>query len=1086
MSTSVTFNGTAYSIPASGETGWSSLSSFLIDVGNNAQSTSAQKGTIRIATSSPVTISSTDYTVLSDLTVPGAVAVTLPAGVDKTIYVIGDANGDAQTYNITITPASGLINDAATYVIKNNYGVVALQYSSAATMWKVIGRYFTKIDAANETYGILGAANGGTGIANNAAATLTRSGNHALTLTTTGTTGLTLPTTGTVAVTADKLSVFAATTSAELAGVISNETGSGLLVFNDTPTLIAPVLGAATGTSLQLSGLTASRAMVTDGSKNLASSAVTATELGYLSGVTTPTGSGALVLATSPTLVTPVLGVATATSINKVALTAPATSATLTIADGKTLTASNTLTLTGTDASSVAFGTGGTVTYTSNNLSVFAATTSAQLAGVLSDETGSGLAVFGTSPTFLTSISLGAAAETRYYNAGGTFYTGFKGGNAAANKIWTLPLVDGASGTALKTDGSGTLSFGAVAGGGSVNYITESDFEDAATTGWVLYADAAGTVPVNGVDGSANVTVNARAASAFVGTYTASGVNPLRGTYSMEFAKDAANRQGQGTSIPFTIAYADISKPLRIDFECDAGTTYTASDMGVYVYDITNSTLITPSSVNIPGGASKFSVTFNATTSVSYRLIFHVQTTNATAYYLKIDSVSISPNVLVQGAAVGDWQSYTPSNTQGFGTLTSSNLAWARSGPNLLISGKFVTGTVAASEAQLSLPSGLTIDSTGGSSAIRACGKWVQSRGSANSVKQGTILCTAGNTYLNFSIDDYTTATNGTAAQNGNAIFGSTETVTFTGIIVVPISSWTSNTTIASSRVEFSSNYSTATAANDTTSFSYGPAGDVIQNITSTVTRRVRFLNAIQPTDDIRVEWSDDRIKWIPLTNTILDSTGNYLVMPYTGYATNDYGFGRMKPINSTDIDIAFGTYSTSGTSATYGAAGTAWSGGAGASYWRVRKSSGIGAGEVALATSTSAGYVDPYQAGGVVTAGTWTPTVTNVTNMGTSTVYSGQCLRVGKIVSFTMSIGLNPTATGATAVRFSLPIASAFTTSTNANGLGRVGNSGSSSELAINAGLEAAAATDDLSYLWYASVDTDQQHFITGSYIIL
>jgi hypothetical protein len=47
--------------------------------------------------------------------------------------------------------------------------------------------------------------------------------------------------------------------------------------------------------------------------------------------------------------VTPTLGVATATSINKVAITAPATSATLTIANGKTLTANNSLTLAGTD-----------------------------------------------------------------------------------------------------------------------------------------------------------------------------------------------------------------------------------------------------------------------------------------------------------------------------------------------------------------------------------------------------------------------------------------------------------------------------------------------------------------------------------------------------------------------------------------------------------------------------------------------------------------------------------------------------------------------------------------------------------------
>lgn len=66
-------------------------------------------------------------------------------------------------------------------------------------------------------------------------------------------------------------------------------------------------------------------------------------------GSTTSTGTGTVVLSTSPTLVTPTLGIATATSINKVAITAPATSATLTIANGKTLTANNSLTLAGTD-----------------------------------------------------------------------------------------------------------------------------------------------------------------------------------------------------------------------------------------------------------------------------------------------------------------------------------------------------------------------------------------------------------------------------------------------------------------------------------------------------------------------------------------------------------------------------------------------------------------------------------------------------------------------------------------------------------------------------------------------------------------
>jgi hypothetical protein len=59
---------------------------------------------------------------------------------------------------------------------------------------------------------------------------------------------------GTVALTNQKLSDFAATSSSELAGVISDETGTGALVFANTPTLVTPNIGAATGTSLVLSG----------------------------------------------------------------------------------------------------------------------------------------------------------------------------------------------------------------------------------------------------------------------------------------------------------------------------------------------------------------------------------------------------------------------------------------------------------------------------------------------------------------------------------------------------------------------------------------------------------------------------------------------------------------------------------------------------------------------------------------------------------------------------------------------------------------------------------------------------------------
>jgi hypothetical protein len=92
---------------------------------------------------------------------------------------------------------------------------------------------------------------------------------------------------------------------------------------------------------------------------------------------TAVTGTGSVVKATSPSLTTPSLGAATATTINKITLTQPATGATLTIADGKTvthnatttfagtdgktLTVNNSLTLAGTDATTIAFQ--GTDTY---------------------------------------------------------------------------------------------------------------------------------------------------------------------------------------------------------------------------------------------------------------------------------------------------------------------------------------------------------------------------------------------------------------------------------------------------------------------------------------------------------------------------------------------------------------------------------------------------------------------------------------------------------------------------------------------------------------------------------------------------
>ncbi len=94
----------------------------------------------------------------------------------------------------------------------------------------------------------------------------------------------------------------------------------------------------------------------------------TGTQLNYLSSATGTTGTTStnLVFSTSPVLTTPDIGVATATSVNKVAISPPTTSATLTLADGSTLATSgaNSITLTSTAATNVTLPTTGTLATT--------------------------------------------------------------------------------------------------------------------------------------------------------------------------------------------------------------------------------------------------------------------------------------------------------------------------------------------------------------------------------------------------------------------------------------------------------------------------------------------------------------------------------------------------------------------------------------------------------------------------------------------------------------------------------------------------------------------------------------------------
>ncbi len=269
MSTSKTWpNGavgaspTSYSIPAAGDLNWASLSNFLIALADGAQSTVCQKFAVRKATATPVTISSsTDCAIITDLSVAGAVAVTLPAGQNKLVYFISDGKGDALTNNITITP-NGIetIGGLSSLVLNHNKQSVILIYNSGDTDWKIIANVIAPgtITPA-DIVGVIPPSKGGTGIANNDAATITRTGNHALTITTTNTTGVTLPTTGTLSTLAGAETLTnKVLTGNTAANLIS---GSGTLTLNTTGAITVPnatdtLIGKATTDTLTNKTLT--------------------------------------------------------------------------------------------------------------------------------------------------------------------------------------------------------------------------------------------------------------------------------------------------------------------------------------------------------------------------------------------------------------------------------------------------------------------------------------------------------------------------------------------------------------------------------------------------------------------------------------------------------------------------------------------------------------------------------------------------------------------------------------------------------------------------------------------------------------
>lgn len=96
--------------------------------------------------------------------------------------------------------------------------------------------------------------------------------------------------------------------SANLAAAVTDETGSGALVFATSPTLVTPALGTpASGTLTNCTGLPVATG-ISGLAANVATALATPSSANIAAACTDETGSGALVFATSPTLVTPALG----------------------------------------------------------------------------------------------------------------------------------------------------------------------------------------------------------------------------------------------------------------------------------------------------------------------------------------------------------------------------------------------------------------------------------------------------------------------------------------------------------------------------------------------------------------------------------------------------------------------------------------------------------------------------------------------------------------------------------------------------------------------------------------------------------
>ena len=829
--------------------------------------------------------------------------------------------------------------------------------------------------------------------------------------------------------------------------------------------------------------LTASRALVSDGSGNVTVATTTTTELNYLAGVTAPTGSGALVLANSPTLITPTLGVASATSVNKITLTAPATGATLTLADGKTVTVSNTLTFTGTDSSSVAFGTGGTVAYTSNKLSAFAATTSAELAGVISDETGSGALVFATSPS-LTTPSLGVATAT---SINGSTIPTSKTLVVTTDKLSALAATTSAELAGVISDetGSGALVFGtaptldkpvvnqidvtqgasatAPASGKSAIYVNSGDAKlhvvDSSGNDVAVGSGSSGRNYLSDWYDSAKAESVGTSAATSTGNRTVAGnTDPTKWVTSdltnLTFARsaDTTLRQSYNYLINsgdanadfvesplFTLDGRDLGKPISVSFDC-AGVS--ASDdyqvcavrynsSGTYQEVITiagTASATTPYSARIPVGTTSFNGFFiaGATATDQYAIRFMKHAVNVD---LRIDSLYCGPQSVVQGAAVTDVSSttgfygtWTMGNT-GSKTFTITDRLY-RDGDRLkgsiaCVGNSTASGSASGTSVTLILPSGLTIDTT------KLAGSVNSNAANAGTYVSSSVLSSgqyddSGGVYAASSTTlSFLTGERATTTLT-IADLNAARAMDIVVTIDIPIVAWSSNVTMANRAVEsYSSNSCTEGVVLGT---SYTNTSYAVYGASGSLFPNITTTDTTNGATSYIVPFPDGIQPTDKLFLEVNLSDGYWVNADHycpAWRATNTRYGASIGANNSTSVLVNFWRGGVSASS-TYATAGGAWSGAYGAGYkWRVRKVSGGASVGYPIDASNIIVSHNTTATSNTILSGTYTSTLTNVANVASSTFRDARYIRIGNVVTVFVSFSIATTAAAPTITQF-------------------------------------------------------------------